>query len=57
MRELETNDTEIALTLGRTSGGGGVDATPRKVFLSVFVEDKTSARDIFSSCSFNPCPS
>ena len=25
---------------------------PRNVFLSVFLEDKTSAPDVFSSCSF-----
>ena len=36
----------------RTEGGGGVDATPHKVFLSFFLEDKTSAPDVFSSCSF-----
>ena len=33
--------------------GGGVDATPppsRKVFLSFFLEDKTSGTDDFSSC-------
>ena len=33
-------------------GGGGLDATPHKVFLSFFLEDKTSAPDVFSSCSF-----
>ena len=27
----------------------------RKVFLSFFLEDKTSAPDVFSSCSFIPC--
>ena len=36
-------------------GGGEVDATPPfKVFLSFFLEDKTSAPDVFSSCSFIP---
>ena len=30
----------------------GVDATPHKVFLSFFPEDKTSAPEVFSSCSF-----
>ena len=35
-------------------GGGGLDATPHKVFLSFFLEDKTSAPDVFSSCSFFP---
>ena len=39
----------------RTYKGGGVDATPPKVFLSFFLEDKTSAPDVFSSCSFIPC--
>ena len=37
--------------------GGGVDATPppkKKVLLSFFLEDKTSAPDIFSSYSFIP---
>ena len=43
------------LTLGRTRGrGGGVNATPNKVFLSFFLEDKTSATDVLSSCSFIP---
>ena len=27
---------------------------PHKVFLSFFLEDKTSAPDVFSSCSFIP---
>ena len=42
------------LTLGRTGGGEGmgVDATPHKVFLSFFPEDKTSVPEVFSSCSF-----
>ena len=35
-------------------GGGGVDATPHKVFPSFFLVDKTSARDVFSGCSFIP---
>ena len=34
--------SENSLTLGRTT----------KVFLSFFLEDKTSARDVFSSCLF-----
>ena len=37
--------------------GEGMDATPRpprKVFLSFFLEDKTLAPDVFSSCSFIP---
>ena len=36
----------------RTYRGGVLDATPHKVFLSFFLEDKTSAPDVFSSCSF-----
>ena len=36
MRELETNDTEIALTLGRTRGVGVDTTPPRKVFLIFF---------------------
>ena len=36
-------------------GGGGVDATHHKIFLSFFfLEDKTSAPDVYSSCSFIP---
>ena len=36
----------------RRRGGGGLDDTPHKVFLSFFLEDKTSAPDVFSGCSF-----
>ena len=36
MRELDTNDTEIALTLGRTRGVGVDTTPPRKVFLIFF---------------------
>ena len=32
----------------------GVDASPPKVFLSFFLEDKTLAPDVFSSCSLIP---
>ena len=32
----------------------GVDATPPKVFVSFFLEDKTLAPDVFSSCLFIP---
>ena len=35
-------------------GGGGWMSTPLKLFLSFFLEDKTSAPDVFSSCSFIP---
>ena len=34
--------------------GVGVNVTPHKVFLSFFVEDKTLAPNVFSSCSFIP---
>ena len=34
--------------------GGGEDATPHNLFLSLFVEDKTSLPDVFSSCLFIP---
>ena len=49
------------LTLGRTRRvGGGVVwrralvATPSEVFLSFSQDDKTTAREAFSSCSFIP---
>ena len=38
----------------RTYKGVGVDATPPKVFLNFFLEDKTSAPDVFSNCSLIP---
>ena len=41
----------MVLTLRRT---GKVDATRPKVFRSFFLEDKASAPDVFSSCSFIP---
>ena len=34
--------------------GHNLDATPTKVFLNFFLEDKTSVPDVFSSCSFIP---
>ena len=40
------------LTLGRKRGRWM--PLPRNVFLSVFLKDKTSAPDVFSSCSFIP---
>ena len=43
--------TELTLGCTRGKGGGG---HPHKVFLSFFVEDKTSAPDVFSSCLFIP---
>ena len=44
------------LTPGRTrvGGGGCHPPPPHKVFLSFFLEDKTSAPDVFSSFSFIP---
>ena len=38
----------------RTQKGVGVDATLPKVFLIFFLEDKTSAPDVFGSCSLIP---
>ena len=43
----------LVLTLRRTRGkGGGCHPRPAKAFLSFLLEDKTSAPDVFSSCSF-----
>ena len=42
------------LNLRRTKG---VDASPSEVFLCLFLEDQTSALDVFSSCSFIRCAS
>ena len=42
------------LTLGRTGGGEGGCHHPCKVFLSFFLEDKTSVPDVFRSCLFIP---
>ena len=44
----------VSFNLGRTRSGGGVGMPPLKVFLSFLLEDKTSAPDVFSSCSFIP---
>ena len=35
-------------------GGGGCHSFPSEVLLSFFQDDKTSARDVFSSCLFIP---
>ena len=43
---------KIILTLGRTRGWM---PPPSEVFLSFFLEAKTSAPGVFSSCSFIPC--
>ena len=40
------------LLRGHKVWGGGTDTTPHKVFLSFFLEDKTSVPVVFSSCSF-----
>ena len=37
-------------------GGGGEGMLPPKLFLGFFLEDKTSAPDILSSCLFIPYP-
>ena len=54
MQRLDRSYTSLLvftnLTLGRTGGG----APPCKVFLSFFLEDKTSVPDVFSSCLFIP---
>ena len=34
--------------------GGGYNPLPHNVFLSFFLEDKTSVPDAFTSCSFIP---
>ena len=55
---LRLFDKHRTFTLGRTrgSGGGGGAWMPPllKVFVSIFLGDKTSAPDVFSSCSFIP---
>ena len=38
----------------RGEGGGGCHSFPSEVFLSFFQDDKTSARDVVSSCLFTP---
>ena len=45
-----------SLTFARTGGGGGGRVLPPlEVFLFFFfLDDKTSAPDVFSSCSFIP---
>ena len=35
-------------------GRGDCHSSPSEVFLSFFQDDKTSARDVFSSCLFIP---
>ena len=52
--DVKTWNDQI-LTLGRTRGGGGGWIPYSEVFLSVILEDKTRAPDVFSSCSFIPC--
>ena len=45
------------LTLGRTrrGGGGGWMTPPYSYSEFFFLEDETSALDVFNSCSFIPC--
>ena len=50
-RLRKIKDECVTLTLGRTREGG---CHPPKVLLSFLLEDKTSAPDVFSSCSFIP---
>ena len=42
------------LTLGRTGGGEVVAILPLTFFSIVILDDKTSAPEVFSSCSFIP---
>ena len=49
----------FVLTFGRTSGGGGgrgegASSDPSEFFFSFFLDDKTSAPDVFNSFSFFP---
>ena len=48
-RSSRDTSTQGTQSLGR---GWGADTTPHKVFLSFFLEDKTSVPVVFSSCSF-----
>ena len=43
------------LTLGRTRGGESWMQAPLRFFWVFFLENKTSAPDVFSGCSFIPC--
>ena len=43
----------VDLILGRPRRGGG-GATPLRFFSVCFLEDKTSAPDVLSNCSFIP---
>ena len=53
---LLTSRFWLYLTLGLSRGEGGwmPPPSPRKVFLSFFLEDKTSVSDVFSCCLFIP---
>ena len=45
----------FVLTFGRTSEGeGGASSDPSEFFFSFFLDDKTSAPDVFDSFSFFP---
>ena len=45
----------IRLTLGHPGGRGGGASHPPYGFSEIFLEDKTSVPEVFSSCSFIPC--
>ena len=47
--------TYVRMLNPRTYKGEGGGRQPPGVFLSFFLEDKTSAPDVFTSCSFIPC--
>ena len=48
--DFHGSHSEILLTVLRTRGGGG-EKVRAEVFLSIFLEDKASAPDVFCSCS------
>ena len=48
------NARQINPSDNNEAGGGRGGYHPPKVFLSFFLEDKTSAPEVFSSCSFIP---
>ena len=51
---MGTERTFNPRTYKEGGGGAGWMPPPHKVFLSLFLEDKTSEPDVFSSCSFIP---
>ena len=50
--KIDTQSRIKVLTLGRTRRGRG--ATSLWVFLNILIDDKTSAPNVFGSCSFIP---